>query len=165
VSITGGSGPIHGSGPVAITAAEGRVYTGPDRRQRPTPALSRYTFFGGRRRSGGRRAHENDGSFVDVHGAGLFLVVLAVIALNFLDAWFTMYFLSLGGEELNPVMDAVIREGTLPFILAKSVGIGICVAVLTIAKNFRFARLGLAVVLVGYALLFGWHMWLYAHVG
>lgn len=148
-----------------IAAAEGRVYTGPDRRQRPTPALSRYTFFGGRRRSGGRRAMENDGAFVDVHGAGLFLVVLAVIALNFLDAWFTMFFLSLGGEELNPVMDAVIREGTLPFVLAKSVGIGICVAVLTIAKNFRFARIGLAVVLVGYALLFGWHMWLYAHVG
>ncbi len=164
MSTTGGSGPVGGPGPVAA-AVEARFYSGPDRRRRPTPALSRYTFFGGRRRAGGRRAHENDDAFVDVHGPGLFLVVLAVIALNFLDAWFTMFFLSIGGEELNPVMDAVIREGTLPFILAKSVGIGICVAVLTVAKNFRFARVGLAVVLVGYALLFGWHMWLYAHVG
>jgi hypothetical protein len=141
-----------------------RRYDGPDRRRRPTPALSRYALFGGRRRLGGRRPGESEGRFVDQHGPGLLAVVLAIVALNFLDAWFTMFFLSHGGEELNPIMDAVIREGTLPFVLLKSLGIGICVAVLTVAKNFRFARIGLGTVLVGYAALFGWHMYLYAHV-
>lgn len=91
-------------------------------------------------------------------------MVLAVVALNFLDAWFTMLFLSHGGEELNPIMDAVIRQGTMPFVLAKSVGIGICVAVLTVAKNFRFARVGLGIVLVGYAALLGWHLHLYGYI-
>jgi hypothetical protein len=152
--------------PAAVAAAEPdaeRRFAGSDRRRRPTPALSRYTFFGGRRR-GGRRPGENEASFVDLHGPGLLAVVLGIVALNFLDAWFTMFFLSHGGEELNPIMDAVIREGTLAFVLLKSLGIGICVAVLTIAKNFRFARVGLGFVLVGYAALFGWHMYLYAHM-
>ena len=35
-------------------------YRGPDRRKRPTPRFSRYTLFGGRRRSGGR---ELEGTF------------------------------------------------------------------------------------------------------
>lgn len=127
--------------------------------------LSRYTLIGGRRRRGGRRDAEDEEVFVDLHGSRLLVVVLAIVALNFLDAWFTMFFLSLGGEELNPLMDAVIRIGPLPFVLAKSLGIGLCVAVLTVAKNFRFARIGLGIVLLGYSALLGWHLWLFAHVG
>ncbi len=74
-----------------VTAAADLRYQGPDRRSRPTPFLSRYTFFGGRRRGGGRRLGENSDVFVDQHGEGLFLVVLSIVTLNFLDAWFTIY--------------------------------------------------------------------------
>ena len=126
--------------------------------------MSRYSLFGGRRRSGGRRGIENEGAFVDVHGHGLFAVVLGIVGLNFLDAWFTIYFLSLGGEELNPVMVWLLGVGTLPFVLVKSAGIGACVAVLTVAKNFAYARFGLVLVLVGYSALIGWHLWLWAQV-
>lgn len=140
-------------------------YRGPDRRLRPTPLLSRYTFFGGRRQLAGRRAFDDREAFVDVHGSRLFLVVVAIVALNFLDAFFTIFFLSHGGTELNPLVDAVLRVGTWPFIALKSLGIGVCVAVLTVAKNFRFAKLGLAVILGGYSVLLGWHLWLFAQVG
>jgi hypothetical protein len=133
---------------------------GTDRRRRPTPALSRYAIFGGRR-VGGRRTGEDANQFVDRHGPWLFLVVVGVVALNFLDAWFTVLFLSHGGVELNPLVDQVIQSGLAPFILLKSAGIGFCVAVLTLTKNFRVARLGLGFVFGGYALLLGWHLYLF----
>ncbi len=127
--------------------------------------LSRYTLWGGRRRSPGRRSGEPMTCFVDEYGALLFLVVVAIIALNFLDAWFTIYFLSHGGSELNPLVDWLLQAGTWPFILAKSIGIGVCVCVLTLTKNFRVARIGLCIVLCGYSLLLGWHLILLMRLG
>ncbi len=121
--------------------------------------LSRYTFFGGRRR-GGRRGDENDGAFVDQHGTLLFVGVTAIVALNVLDAFFTILFLSYGGRELNPLVDMVLQFGVWPFLLLKSAGIGVCVGVLTITKNFRAARIGIGFVLGGYLLLLGWHLFL-----
>lgn len=140
------------------------AYRGPDRRNKPTPWLSRYSFFGGRRRSGGRRDGEDLNVFVDLYGPRLFLAGMLVLVLNFLDAWFTIVFLSHGGQELNPAMDYVLQIGVWPFVFVKSLGIGICVVVLTITKNFRFARIGKAVVISGYTLLLGWHLYLYSHL-
>ena len=126
--------------------------------------LSWFAWFGGRR-VGARRAQEAC-CFVDQHGAGLFLVVTSVLALNVLDAFFTIYFLSYGGTEMNPIVAQVLCFGTWPFILAKSLGIGLCILVLTVAKNFRAARIGLGLVLSGYFALLCWHLllmtWLHA---
>jgi hypothetical protein len=131
-----------------------------DRRHRETPPVSLYALRGGRRREGGRRPGERTSSFVDLHGAGLFLIVVGVTALNFLDAWFTVYFLSHGGIELNPLVQHILGWGTWSFIVAKSVGIGVCCIVLTITKNFWISRIGIGVVFGGYLLLFGWHLYL-----
>ncbi len=130
-----------------------------DRRRRPTPILSRYTFVGGKRRDS-RRGEEATACFVDEWGAGLFGVVTCLAALNFLDAWFTIYLLSFGGKEMNPFIDAVIQLGCWPFIFVKSFGIGICVAILTLTSRFRIAKIGLATVMVGYTLLLFWHLYL-----
>jgi hypothetical protein len=132
-----------------------------DRRVRPTPMWSRYMLFGGRRRTV-RRVRERDGAFVDVHGPRLLLLVLSVLALNLLDAWFTLLFLSYGGKEMNPLVQTVLDLGghPWPFVLMKTVGIGCCCAFLTVTKNFRPARIGLWIVFVGYAVLLGWHLWL-----
>lgn len=125
--------------------------------------LSRHAWLGGRRRAG-RRATERQNVYVDEHGHGLLAVVVSLTALNFLDAYFTILFLSHGGQELNPVVDALLRFGPWPFLLAKSVGVGFCAAFLTVTKNFRAARVGLAVLTVGYALLLGWHLYLLGHL-
>lgn len=132
-----------------------------DRRRRPTPMLSRYVVWGGRRRTV-RRVEEREGAFVDVHGARLFLVIAAIIALNVLDAWFTLLFLAHGGRELNPFVQVVLDLGShpWPFLLFKTVGIGCACAFLALTKNFRPARIGMAIVFVGYALLLGWHLYL-----
>lgn len=123
--------------------------------------LSRYVVRGGRRRTV-RRAEEREGAFVDVHGPRLFLLVGAIIGLNLLDAWFTLLFLSHGGRELNPVVQGVLDlDGhPWPFLIFKTVGIGIACAFLTVTKNFRPARLGLWFVFGGYSLLLLWHLYL-----
>jgi len=132
-----------------------------DRRTRPTPMLSRYSIFGGRRRTV-RRVEEREGAFVDVHGPRLFLLVASIVALNLLDAWFTLLFLSHGGRELNPIVQAVLdlESHPWPFVIFKTVGIGCACGFLALTKNFRPARIGLWVVFVGYAALLGWHLYL-----
>ena len=123
--------------------------------------LSRYVLHGGRRRSV-RRAEEREGAFVDVHGPKLLLMVVGILGLNLLDAWFTLLFLSHGGRELNPVVQAVLDFDShpWPFLIFKTVGIGCACGFLTLTKNFRPARIGLWVVLVGYTVLLGWHLYL-----
>ncbi len=123
---------------------------------------SRHAFVGGRRRTA-RRADEREGSFVDVHGHRLFLLIAMIVALNLLDAWFTLLFLSHGGRELNPVVQVVLDLGghPWPFLWLKTFGIGIACAFLALTKNFRPARIGLWFVFAGYAVLLGWHLYLF----
>ena len=59
-------------------------------------------------------------------------------------------------------VDRILACGPEAFILFKTLGIGICVAFLTVTKNFKAARIGLAVVLGGYSLLLAWHLLLLA---
>lgn len=130
-----------------------------DRRTKPTPIFSRYTLFGGRRR-GGRRAGETENIYVDRHGPLLLFGALALSLLNVLDAFFTMLFLSHGGQELNPLIDSMLGLGLWPFLITKTIGVGICVAFLVMTKTFAAARIGLIVLLTGYTALLGWHLWL-----
>lgn len=145
--------------PNAPSTLDERRHT--DRRARPTPMWSRYALFGGRRRTV-RRTEEREGAFVDAHGAKLFLMVAAILALNLLDAWFTLLFLSHGGKELNPFVQSILDLAThpWPFLVFKTVGIGLCCAFLTLTKNFRSARFGLWFVLLAYTALLGWHLYL-----
>lgn len=135
---------------------------GADRRRHPTPMFSRYTFFGGRRRAA-RRLVDPEG-FVDQYGQKLFLVAVLIVALNTLDAYFTMLYLGLGGQELNPFAQLLIDLGPVAFIGAKTVGIGLCVAFLVCVKNFKGAKLGIGIVLGIYLLLLCWHFWLWAQL-
>jgi hypothetical protein len=134
---------------------------GPDRRRRPTPILGRHAFFGGRRRAV-RRVQEREGAIVDVHGPGILLLVLAIVALNLLDAWYTLLFLSHGGTELNPFVQFVLGLDShpWPFVIAKTIGIGCACTFLVLTKNFRPARFGLWFVFTGYSVLLGWHLYL-----
>jgi hypothetical protein len=150
--------------PVADPSAKLPLRRQNDRRKEQS-IFSRHVWFGGRR-VGARRGGENQGLLVDIHGWGLLAVAVAIIGLNLLDAWFTMLFLSYGGRELNPMVDALLQLGyhPWPFIILKTLGIGIAVVLLALAKNFRSARFGLALVLIGYTVLLGWHLYLYTHL-
>jgi len=140
------------------TESPGQRYRGPDRRKRPTPRFSRYTLFGGRRRSGGRREGENDGAFVDQYSGRLAVAMLWIAAMNALDSFFTLLHLQSGGIELNPVADAMLATGRIGFVAAKSLLIIVPLVVLTLHKNFPLARAGIWTAAGAYTVLVGYHL-------
>ena len=143
----------------AVPLHPGRLH-GSDRRQQPTPRFTRYTFYGGRRRTI-RRESEREGSYVDVHGPRLWLMVLWVAFMNFGDSFFTLVHLQSGGIELNPVAKALLGTGREGFVFSKSVLIGLALCVLVIHKNFYLARIGLYASVGTYTLLVLYHLSLF----
>ncbi|HMQ20980.1 MAG TPA: DUF5658 family protein [Planctomycetota bacterium] len=135
----------------------------PDRRQRETRMLSRWTFFGGRREAG-RREGENANVFVDRYGQGTFLLATAIVLLNALDAFFTLLFLGLGGEELNPVALRLLEMGPMVFLGVKTLGIGLCTMYLVIVSKYRGVIWGFLSVVAIYSALLAWHLYLYSHI-
>lgn len=131
-----------------------------DRRRAPTPRLSRWTFYGGRRRSV-RRGEEREGSFVDVHGVRLWCLVLWVALMNVGDSYFTLIHLQAGGIELNPVAEALLGLGRSGFVFTKSTLIALALVVLAIHKNFFLARIGLWTAAGTYTLLVAYHLSLF----
>lgn len=142
------------------TVGEGQAYRGPDRRERPTPRLSRYSFLGGRR-SAVRRSDEREGSFVDRYSLRLWLMVSWVALMNVADSYFTLVHLQAGGIELNPVAAWLLETGRARFVAYKSLMIGIALVVLCIHKNFFLARVGLWTAAGAYTLLFAYHLSLF----
>ena len=121
--------------------------------------FSRYTLLGGRRK-GGRRKEERYGNFVDQHGSLLFAVLLLVAVFNIIDAYFTLFFLGEGAQEVNPVALFLLELGPWVFVLAKSLGIGLCLGFLCLARNFRMAQAGLGLVFAMYFSLTLYHLFL-----
>lgn len=132
-----------------------------DRRLRPTPRFSRYSFLGGRRRAA-RRASERWGSFVDLYDSRLLLLIGWIALMNVLDSFFTLMHLQAGGTEVNPVADALLRSGRISFVLGKCVLISLALLVLCVHKNFRLARVGLWGASGVYTVLVLYHLSLFA---
>jgi len=133
---------------------------GPDRRQNPTPRVSRYTLLGGRRKLV-RRDEELEGSFVDRYGLRAFVIVVWVALMNIGDSFFTLVHLQAGGIELNPVAQLLLETGRWSFVFAKSFLIGLALSVLIVHKNFILARIGLWTAAGTYTLLVGYHLLLF----
>jgi hypothetical protein len=138
--------------------AEEPRYRGPDRRKRPTPRFSRFTFLGGRRRTGGRRPGESEGAFVDQYSGRLVFAMGLIAVLNSLDSYFTLLHLQSGGIELNPVAESMLRTGRLSFVLLKALLIIVPLVVLTMHKNFKLARVGIWSAAGAYGVLVLYHL-------
>lgn len=137
---------------------EGRSRT--DRRDRPTPRLSPWSFVGGRRTEP-RRIEELEGSFVDIYGSGLLFAILWVALMNSADSFFTIIHLQNGGEEANPLAGWLLLTGRVSFVLIKSAIISLSLLVLCVHKNFHLARLGLWTAAVAYTCLLCYHLALF----
>lgn len=121
-----------------------------DRRRRPTrPWIG---TLGPLRRIHGRRDADRAG-YVDRYSRRDVALILTVFVMNVGDAFFTMLWLGRGGGEANPIMDFFLDIGPWAFLVQKCVLVGIWLVVLLVHKNFRFARIGLYVSLVAYAVL------------
>ena len=130
---------------------------GPDRRQRPTPMISRYTFHGGRRK-GGRREGERENIYVDVYSPTLVWLLVIFFAMTVLDSVSTLIYLGKGGQELNPIAQWMIDTGPMFFVVAKGVVSAACLLFVMLHKTFKAARLALGVGFTFYFLLSGYHL-------
>ncbi len=130
---------------------------GPDRRQRPTPMLSKYTFVGGRR-EGGRREGEVENVYVDVYSPRLVLLLLLFFSLTVIDSVSTLIYLGKGGRELNPIAQWLIDQGGIFFVLAKGVLSGLCLLFVMLHKTFKPARVALGIGFAFYFALAGYHL-------
>jgi len=133
-----------------------------DRRSRPTPMLSRYTFVG--RRRGGRREGETRNIYVDRHGLREWLPILAIMVLCWLDWRLTLDYIAVGGEEWNPIMAWALAQGEGMFGVVK---MGVTTAgllILLLHSRFKVSATGILVILTLYAALTGYHVYLRSEV-
>ncbi len=106
----------------------------PDRRQAPTPPVSRFWLRG--QRMGPRRAEERAGEYyVDRYSARTLLLVLIIIALSIADAFLTLYLIGHGAAEVNPVMAHFLDYGPAAFLAAKYLLTVSAILLLLIHKN------------------------------
>ena len=110
-----------------------------DRRHRPTSPLHGVSLWRGRR-GAGRRYGEQKGRYVDRYASHYRFLVAGVMAFSALDAHFTLKLLSLGSEELNPVMAWLLGFGTEIFLYVKLVLTALGVAVLVLHTPFLWLR-------------------------
>jgi hypothetical protein len=111
-----------------------------DRRARPTRVFD--ALRGWRSRSHSRRAGDQPGYF-DVFARGDIALLLAIFALNLLDAGLTLLHMSLGGSEANPIMAWLLGVGEWAFLGTKCFFVAAWLLLLTIHKSFALARLSL----------------------
>ena len=126
-----------------------------ERRKRPTPMVSKYTFVGG------RRASAEPDSYTDIYKIPVLVAMLAVTSLNVLDSFFTLVYLQRGGSEANPIADWMINHGPQFFVFFKTFVMGGALAILCLHKNFHRARIGIWLGSTLYVLLTAYHLFLF----
>jgi hypothetical protein len=133
-----------------------------DRRNSPTPIISKYTFSGGRRKTIRRKSDKKTHIFVDVYSTRLLIAVLSLLALSSLDACLTLALIEKGTVvEANPVMAFLLDYGVLPFSLIKFVITAMALIVLCLLKNVRITRIGLPVAIKIYLAVIIYEIYLY----
>jgi hypothetical protein len=128
----------------------------PDRRSRPTPLISKYTFWGQRR--GARRKHEELGLYVDRLTPTVAWLVLVIWVFQGLDASLTLAHLIRGGKELNPLMAFVIDSAPGVFLAIKLGFSLLGLVFLGIHQNFPYVRKGLGALFVAFLGLMIYHL-------
>ena len=92
--------------------------SGMDRR-RKRPFNSRSPLAGGRRESGRRHADRQRPMLADRYQQSLFGVILLILFLSVIDAILTLFLISHGAIELNPIMAFYLGVGPYTFLFVK----------------------------------------------
>ena len=132
-----------------------------DRRRRPTPMVSRYSFRG-RRRAVSRRLDDSRAGYVDRVEPSLAVILGAVFAFHVLDALFTLIHLRQGANELNPFMAALIQRDEGLFLGVKLSLAGVGLLFLGVHQNFPYVRRAVTSLFVIFGLLVGYHLVVFA---
>jgi len=124
-----------------------------------------YGSFNPRRRSPARRQGDFSFHSLDWHSSHLLAVAISILLLSVADAFMTLLLLQVGAAEVNPIMAALIYRSVATFTAMKMGMTGVGVLLMVSLARYRFMRLlrvewALYGVLMGYAALIGYEMWL-----
>jgi hypothetical protein len=128
-----------------------------------------YGSFKPRRRQPARRGGEDRVQLLDWHASHLMAVAVGILLLCFADAFMTLILLSNGAQEINPVMARLVYGSVTLFTGLKMAVTGASVVFMVLLAHYRFMRLvrvelALYAVLVGYAGLIGYELWLVSKI-
>ena len=90
------------------------------------------------RRHAHRRVVDDDVIFLDWHHPWLFFLATGTMLLSCADAFLTLQLIDLGMIEVNPVMSAVMEQGTVLFTSTKLAMTGFGILVLVFLAKSRF---------------------------
>ena len=90
------------------------------------------------RRSSYRRDDETEVLFTDWHHPWLFFLAVGTMLMSCLDAFMTLQLIDRGMIELNPVMSAIIAQGTSAFAISKLLITGTGILALVYLAKARF---------------------------
>ena len=128
-----------------------------DRRKKPTSPFSRYILLG-RRRSIRRRTDRKTHLYVDLYGHYLLLFLLLIILLSVLDAYFTIFHIDRGAQEINPFMDFLLGYGNMYFFIVKYVLTALGLLILCVYKNLLIVKAAIFLVFLFYLGVFANHI-------
>lgn len=133
-----------------------------DRRKGPTPIISRYTFYGGRRKSVRREGEGKTFIYVDLYSTRLLIAVMSLLLLSCLDAYLTLELIGKGHVvEANPLMAFFLDYGPTPFTVVKFVITAVCLIILCLFKNVRVTRICLPFAIKMYLLVIAYELYLF----
>jgi len=131
--------------------------TTPERRS-ATVRTAIHSIYRNRRASVRRVSDMETDVYFDRHEPWFAFMALGVMLLSITDAYFTLYMLEHGGEEISPVVDYLVQQGDLFFFVAKYLVTAIAVLVVLMHRNFTIFKYflgyhGLYLMLLSYVLL------------
>ena len=117
-------------------------YPGLDFRRRPDRRIftmsTAFKSITHSRRKLHRRADESPDAQRDWYHPRLFVLVVGIMLMSILDAFFTLKLLSGGAIEANPVMAYFLGLGVPAFIMSKMIMTGTCIVFLTALSSYMF---------------------------
>jgi len=124
-----------------------------------------YGSFNPRRRRPSRRLLEDRYHSLDWHDAHLLAVAIGILLLSAADALMTVRLLSVGADEVNPIMAAVVYRSAAVFAIVKMTLTGLGVMTMVTLARYRFMRVVrvdvvMYAVLVAYAALLTYEFWM-----
>ncbi len=119
-----------------------RTFT--DRRKRPTPILSWYTFLG-RRRGFRRESDREKGGYTDRYSLRLFFLFASMLFLNILDVFLTNTIIHQKGWKLNPMIRSVMEMSGERFWIWKFAIISFALILLCLHIHFKPVKTIIAV--------------------
>lgn len=141
--------------------------SGLDRRAETMPGFDNCKYWLTGRRTYPRREEDRQKSYrTDRYDVKTFAAILTIIILSILDAIFTMYLISLGAIEVNPIMAYFLKCGSFKFFGVKYFLTCASIVFLLLNKNvylFKYrirTEIVFIVVVILFALVILWELYL-----